>query len=295
MLVALVAVDRVSPWIAMVIVGRELVLLGLRAAVASEGRHLEASLLGKWKATVQFVAIALAIVRPDVIVAGEYLDEWAMLVAAVVTAWSGIDYLLRFVSSPALRPVSRVFVTGGSGVVGGALVDSLRGRDDDVVALARSEASGPRSSAAGRAWSAATSSTPRCSPGAWRAATPSTTWPGSTRSASRIRRRCCARTSRVPPWRSARPRRPGWRGSCTPPRRPPSASPRVRIGNEDTPHRGWFLSTYERSKTEGEKVAFETGRQEGVEVVSVNPCRRFRALAGPAARPASSSPFSTAA
>ena len=95
-LVALVAVDRVSPWIAMVIVGRELVLLGLRAAVAAEGRHLEASLLGKWKATVQFVAIALAIVRPDVIIAGEYLDEWAMVVAAIVTAWSGIDYLLRF-------------------------------------------------------------------------------------------------------------------------------------------------------------------------------------------------------
>ena len=95
-LVALVAVDRVSPWIAVVIVGRELVLLGLRAAVAAEGRHLEASLLGKWKATVQFVAIALAIVRPDVIIAGEYLDEWAMVVAAIVTAWSGIDYLLRF-------------------------------------------------------------------------------------------------------------------------------------------------------------------------------------------------------
>ena len=95
-LVALVAVDRVSPWIAIVIVGRELVLLGLRAAVAAEGRHLEASLLGKWKATVQFVAIALAIIRPDVIIAGEYLDEWAMVVAAIVTAWSGIDYLLRF-------------------------------------------------------------------------------------------------------------------------------------------------------------------------------------------------------
>jgi CDP-diacylglycerol---glycerol-3-phosphate 3-phosphatidyltransferase len=95
-LVALVAVDRVSPWLAMVIIGRELVLLGLRAAVASEGRHLEASLLGKWKATVQFVAIALAIVRPDVLVGGEYLDEWAMLTAALVTAWSGVDYLRRF-------------------------------------------------------------------------------------------------------------------------------------------------------------------------------------------------------
>jgi CDP-diacylglycerol---glycerol-3-phosphate 3-phosphatidyltransferase len=95
-LVALVAVDRASPWLVMVIVGRELVLLGLRAAVASQGRHLEASLLGKWKATVQFAAIVLAILRPDVIVAGAYIDQWAMVVAAVVTAWSGVDYLLRF-------------------------------------------------------------------------------------------------------------------------------------------------------------------------------------------------------
>ena len=95
-LVALVAVDRVSPWLAMVIVGRELVLLGLRAAVAAEGRHLEASLLGKWKATVQFSAVILAIVRPDVVVAGAFLDEWAIAFAAFVTAWSGADYLIRF-------------------------------------------------------------------------------------------------------------------------------------------------------------------------------------------------------
>jgi CDP-diacylglycerol--glycerol-3-phosphate 3-phosphatidyltransferase len=95
-LVALVAVDRVSPWFVMVIVGRELVLLGLRAAVAAEGRHLEASLLGKWKATVQFCAILLAIVRPDVVIAGAFLDQWAIGFAALVTAWSGLDYLVRF-------------------------------------------------------------------------------------------------------------------------------------------------------------------------------------------------------
>lgn len=94
-LMALVAVERASPWLAMVIVARELVLLGLRAAVASEGRHLETSMLGKWKATVQFAAIALAMVRPDVVLGGVYLDEWAMVVAALVTAWSGADYLIR--------------------------------------------------------------------------------------------------------------------------------------------------------------------------------------------------------
>ena len=38
-LVALVAVDRASPWIALIIIGREFTILGLRAAVASGGAH----------------------------------------------------------------------------------------------------------------------------------------------------------------------------------------------------------------------------------------------------------------
>ena len=103
-LVVLVAVDRASPWLAMLIIARELVLLGLRAAVATDGRHLQPSLLGKWKATIQFAAIALVTLRPDVIVAGEYLDEWALALAALVTVWSGVDYFVRF--SSALRSPS---------------------------------------------------------------------------------------------------------------------------------------------------------------------------------------------
>ncbi|HUA05126.1 MAG TPA: CDP-diacylglycerol--glycerol-3-phosphate 3-phosphatidyltransferase [Solirubrobacteraceae bacterium] len=100
-LIALVAVQRVSPWVALVIVGREFTILGLRAAVESGGRRFETSMLGKWKATIQFAAITLAILRPDVIIAGAYLDQWAMVIAALVTAWSGIDYIIQF--SAALR------------------------------------------------------------------------------------------------------------------------------------------------------------------------------------------------
>ena len=100
-LIALVSVQRASPWVALIIVGREFTILGLRAAVESGGRRFETSMLGKWKATVQFVAITLAILRPDVIIAGAYLDQWAMVIAALVTAWSGIDYIVQF--SAALR------------------------------------------------------------------------------------------------------------------------------------------------------------------------------------------------
>jgi dihydroflavonol-4-reductase len=43
------------------------------------------------------------------------------------------------------------------------------------------------------------------------------------------------------------------------------------VGNEDSPHRGSYMSVYERSKHEGEVAALQAGEREGVEVVSVNP------------------------
>jgi CDP-diacylglycerol--glycerol-3-phosphate 3-phosphatidyltransferase len=98
-LLALVAVDRASPWLAMLIIGRELSVLGLRAAVAAQGLHLEASMLGKWKATLQFVALTLVMLRPHVTFAGAYLDQWALVLATVVTVWSGVDYFARFFSA----------------------------------------------------------------------------------------------------------------------------------------------------------------------------------------------------
>jgi dihydroflavonol-4-reductase len=42
-------------------------------------------------------------------------------------------------------------------------------------------------------------------------------------------------------------------------------------GSEDTPHRGWYMSTYERSKHEGEIAAFAAARRAGLELVAVNP------------------------
>jgi CDP-diacylglycerol---glycerol-3-phosphate 3-phosphatidyltransferase len=100
-LIGLVAVHRGSPWVAFVIIGREFTILGLRLAVVAEGRNFETSMAGKWKATVQFAACALAMLRPDAVIAGAYLDQWLMGFAAVITAWSGIDYLVR--SMGALR------------------------------------------------------------------------------------------------------------------------------------------------------------------------------------------------
>jgi CDP-diacylglycerol--glycerol-3-phosphate 3-phosphatidyltransferase len=94
-LIALLAEDRASPWIVAVIVGRELVLMGLRGLIASEGEAMAPSMLGKAKTSVQFVAIVLAILRPGDRIGGYYVDEWAMVVAAAITVWSAADYLIR--------------------------------------------------------------------------------------------------------------------------------------------------------------------------------------------------------
>jgi CDP-diacylglycerol---glycerol-3-phosphate 3-phosphatidyltransferase len=98
-LIALVDVDRASVWVAIVIIGRELLILGLRGVVAAEGTVFPPSIWGKLKTNVQFVAILLAILRYDDPLGPLLLDEWAMLVAAVITVLSAVEYLARFASA----------------------------------------------------------------------------------------------------------------------------------------------------------------------------------------------------
>ena len=43
------------------------------------------------------------------------------------------------------------------------------------------------------------------------------------------------------------------------------------VATEDTPHRGWFLSEYERSKHDAEAAAVRAAERHGVELVCVNP------------------------
>lgn len=95
-LIALVAVDRASPWVALIIIGRELLIMALRGLVATAGTFMEPSIWGKSKATVQFVAIALAIAGPPMRFGSLEIDEWVMILAAFITVMSGIEYGVRY-------------------------------------------------------------------------------------------------------------------------------------------------------------------------------------------------------
>jgi CDP-diacylglycerol--glycerol-3-phosphate 3-phosphatidyltransferase len=98
-LVALVHEGRASAWITVLIVGRELIIMGLRGAVAAGGQVMQPSLLGKTKTAIQFLAIGLAILRLGSPVGGLYVDEWAMLAAGAITIASAVDYIRRFAST----------------------------------------------------------------------------------------------------------------------------------------------------------------------------------------------------
>ena len=98
-LIALVDVDRASPWIAAIIIGRELLILGLRGVVAADGTVFPPSIWGKLKTNVQFIAIFLAIVRFGGSVSPLRFDEWAMVAAAAITVISAVEYFSRYSAS----------------------------------------------------------------------------------------------------------------------------------------------------------------------------------------------------
>jgi CDP-diacylglycerol---glycerol-3-phosphate 3-phosphatidyltransferase len=104
-LIALVDAGRASPWLAAIIIGRELVILGLRGVVAADGVVIEPSLWGKLKANAQFLAIALAMLRVPQRLGPLHVDEWLMIAAAGITLVSAWDYLSRW--APALSAGSR--------------------------------------------------------------------------------------------------------------------------------------------------------------------------------------------
>ncbi len=165
----------------------------------------------------------------------------------------------------------RVFVTGGTGVIGTALVGRLLERGDDVVALARSDA-------------AATTLQER---GA-------TVVRGEGDDEGDLRRGMdgCALVFNVAGINTlcvedARPmERMNVGGAVAAVRAAARAGvarlvhtssaatigePPGVLGTERTPHRGWYLSTYERTKTEGERAALATSREVGQDLVLVNP------------------------
>jgi dihydroflavonol-4-reductase len=165
----------------------------------------------------------------------------------------------------------RVFLTGGSGFVGGALIRELRAQGDEVVGLARSD-------------TAARTLTER-------GATPVR---GNVLDEDSLAAgmQGCDLAYHVAGLNSHCPKDPSvmMRVNVDGPQNAVRAAAAAGIdrlvltssaaslgeaegtvGTEDSPHRGSYLSVYDRSKHEGERAAFAAAAREEVELVAVNP------------------------
>ena len=87
-------------WLPVVIIGaRELFVSVYRAMAARRGVTMPARLLGKWKANVQFLAVALALFPPTASTA--WIADAALWVAVGMTVVSGIDLVANSTRTPA--------------------------------------------------------------------------------------------------------------------------------------------------------------------------------------------------
>jgi dihydroflavonol-4-reductase len=165
----------------------------------------------------------------------------------------------------------RVFVTGGSGLIGGVLVDRLVARGDEVVALARSDAAAAALTARraqvvrGNVLDPAALATGlRGTALAFHVAGVNTLCPVDPAPLYRVNRDAPRLMVRAAAEAGVR-RLVHTSSAAT------LGEPEGTIGREDSPHRGAFLSHYERSKFEGEVAVLDEARRTGQDVVCVNP------------------------
>jgi CDP-diacylglycerol--glycerol-3-phosphate 3-phosphatidyltransferase len=86
-------------WIPVAIIAaREVLISAYRALAARRGITMPARLLGKWKANVQFLAVALALFPPTASTA--WVADTALWVAVAMTVISGIDLIANSTRAP---------------------------------------------------------------------------------------------------------------------------------------------------------------------------------------------------
>lgn len=107
-LIMILPFDRAPAWMVLVIIGREIIITGLRGIASTEGIVIPASDLGKYKTIFQIVAILglllhydyhwfFGISHPLLVVNMHNIGMFYLWIATILTIWSGVDYMGRFV------------------------------------------------------------------------------------------------------------------------------------------------------------------------------------------------------
>jgi len=109
MLAGMARSPRVPAWMVVVLVSREILVTGLRAVAAREGRIIGAEELGKYKMVLQSIAIQGLLVHYtyfhiDFFAAGMFV----LWIALVVSVWSGVEYFVKELETMGRRTRAQV-------------------------------------------------------------------------------------------------------------------------------------------------------------------------------------------
>ncbi|MGB8684581.1 MAG: CDP-diacylglycerol--glycerol-3-phosphate 3-phosphatidyltransferase [Candidatus Binatus sp.] len=107
MLAGMARTPHVPAWMVVVLVTREIMVTGLRAVAAAEGLIVGAEELGKYKMTLQSIAIHGLLIHYTYLHVDFYAAGMFILWLAMgVSIWSGADYYVRVVSALRPKPVA---------------------------------------------------------------------------------------------------------------------------------------------------------------------------------------------
>lgn len=96
MLAGIPRLPRVPAWLVVVLVSREILVTGLRAVAAAEGRIIAAAELGKYKMVLQVIGVQGLLIHYtyfniDFFAAGLFI----LWIAVAVSVWSGFEYFMK--------------------------------------------------------------------------------------------------------------------------------------------------------------------------------------------------------
>ena len=95
-LIMLQSLNRISPYVVMLLVCRELTITGLRALASAEGVIVDASSGGKWKTATQMIAIPLLMIQDFAGVPIYQIGLWLTYLSLGLSLWSAKDYIVTF-------------------------------------------------------------------------------------------------------------------------------------------------------------------------------------------------------
>ncbi len=104
-MIALCAIPNsgIAPWMATLVVGRELLVTSLRGLVEGQGGDFSAKPLGKWKMVAQCAAIVSVLIELQYAVGPNWL-HWTSVglvwLAILLTVLSGMEYVMLVLKKP---------------------------------------------------------------------------------------------------------------------------------------------------------------------------------------------------